>query len=89
MRLIRQRIEKRDGSGTATLLPEEPEDMVFGFFFFFFNYLFFVVAGFIVISNPLHDFVIYIIRKLHYVNVKSETRETIKKSFHLHLFHTM
>ena len=29
MRLIRQRIEKRDGSGTATLLPEEPEDMVF------------------------------------------------------------
>ena len=29
MRLIRQRIEKRDGSGTATLLPEESEDMVF------------------------------------------------------------
>ena len=28
MRLIKQRIEKRDGSGTATLLPEEPEDMV-------------------------------------------------------------
>ncbi|TKA81166.1 hypothetical protein B0A49_01879 [Cryomyces minteri] len=27
MRLIKQNIEKRDGSGTATLLPEEPEDM--------------------------------------------------------------
>ena len=28
MRLIKQNIEKKDGSGTATLLPEEPEDMV-------------------------------------------------------------
>lgn len=27
MRLIKQSIEKRDGSGSATLLPEEPEDM--------------------------------------------------------------
>lgn len=35
MRLIRQRIEKRDGSGTATLLPEEPEDMVNPHSFFF------------------------------------------------------
>jgi len=28
MRLIKQNIEHKDGSGTATLLPEEPEDMV-------------------------------------------------------------
>ena len=28
MRLIKQSIEKKDGSGSATLLPEEPEDMV-------------------------------------------------------------
>ena len=28
MRLIKQNIEQKDGSGTATLLPEEPEDMV-------------------------------------------------------------
>lgn len=28
MRLIKQNIERKDGSGTATLLPEEPEDMV-------------------------------------------------------------
>ena len=28
MRLIKQNIEKKDGSGSATLLPEEPEDMV-------------------------------------------------------------
>ena len=28
MRLIKQNIEKKDGSGTATLLPEESEDMV-------------------------------------------------------------
>jgi protein pelota len=27
MRLIKQSIEKKDGSGSATLLPEEPEDM--------------------------------------------------------------
>ncbi|KAK5165749.1 Translation factor pelota [Saxophila tyrrhenica] len=27
MRLIKQNIEQKDGSGTATLLPEEPEDM--------------------------------------------------------------
>ncbi|KAK4991019.1 Translation factor pelota [Elasticomyces elasticus] len=27
MRLIKQNIEKKDGSGSATLLPEEPEDM--------------------------------------------------------------
>ncbi|CAK4033694.1 hypothetical protein D0862_00884 [Lecanosticta acicola] len=27
MKLIRQSIEKKDGSGSATLLPEEPEDM--------------------------------------------------------------
>jgi hypothetical protein len=29
MKLIKQNIERRDGSGSATLLPEEPEDMVF------------------------------------------------------------
>lgn len=28
MKLIKQSIEKKDGSGSATLLPEEPEDMV-------------------------------------------------------------
>jgi hypothetical protein len=28
MRLIKQNIIEKDGSGTATLLPEEPEDMV-------------------------------------------------------------
>jgi protein pelota len=28
MRLIKQSIEQKDGSGSATLLPEEPEDMV-------------------------------------------------------------
>lgn len=28
MKLIRQNIVQKDGSGTATLLPEEPEDMV-------------------------------------------------------------
>lgn len=28
MRLIKQNIERKDGSGSATLLPEEPEDMV-------------------------------------------------------------
>jgi protein pelota len=28
MRLIKQNIEIKDGSGSATLLPEEPEDMV-------------------------------------------------------------
>ena len=28
MRLIKQNIVQKDGSGTATLLPEEPEDMV-------------------------------------------------------------
>lgn len=28
MRLIKSQIEKKDGSGFATLLPEEPEDMV-------------------------------------------------------------
>ena len=28
MRLVRQNIERKDGSGSATLLPEEPEDMV-------------------------------------------------------------
>jgi protein pelota len=28
MRLIKQNITVKDGSGTATLLPEEPEDMV-------------------------------------------------------------
>jgi len=28
MRLIKQNIEKKTGAGTATLLPEEPEDMV-------------------------------------------------------------
>lgn len=28
MRLIKQSIEKKDGSGSATLLPEDPEDMV-------------------------------------------------------------
>ena len=28
MRLIKQSIERKDGSGSATLLPEEPEDMV-------------------------------------------------------------
>ncbi|KAK3725866.1 Translation factor pelota [Vermiconidia calcicola] len=27
MRLIKQQIEKKDGSGSATMLPEEPEDM--------------------------------------------------------------
>ncbi|EMC99540.1 hypothetical protein BAUCODRAFT_340166 [Baudoinia panamericana UAMH 10762] len=27
MRLVRQNIERKDGSGSATLLPEEPEDM--------------------------------------------------------------
>jgi len=33
MRLIKQNIERKDGSGTATLLPEEPEDMVSMFVF--------------------------------------------------------
>lgn len=28
MRLIKQNIIEKDGSGSATLLPEEPEDMV-------------------------------------------------------------
>lgn len=28
MRLIKQNIDAKDGSGSATLLPEEPEDMV-------------------------------------------------------------
>ena len=28
MRLIKQNIEIKDGAGSATLLPEEPEDMV-------------------------------------------------------------
>ena len=28
MRLIKQEIERKDGSGKAVLLPEEPEDMV-------------------------------------------------------------
>jgi len=28
MRLIKQTIDRRDGSGSADLLPEEPEDMV-------------------------------------------------------------
>ena len=28
MRLLKQQIELKDGSGFATLLPEEPEDMV-------------------------------------------------------------
>lgn len=28
MRLIKQNIVEKDGSGSATLLPEEPEDMV-------------------------------------------------------------
>jgi hypothetical protein len=28
MKLIKQNIERKDGSGSATLLPEEPEDMV-------------------------------------------------------------
>lgn len=28
MRLIKQNIMEKDGSGSATLLPEEPEDMV-------------------------------------------------------------
>jgi protein pelota len=28
MRLIKQSIEIKDGAGSATLLPEEPEDMV-------------------------------------------------------------
>lgn len=28
MRLIKQNIERKTGSGSATLLPEEPEDMV-------------------------------------------------------------
>ena len=28
MRLIKQSILQRDGSGSATLLPEDPEDMV-------------------------------------------------------------
>jgi protein pelota len=28
MRLIKQNIVQKDGSGSATLLPEEPEDMV-------------------------------------------------------------
>lgn len=28
MRLIKQNIEKKTGAGGATLLPEEPEDMV-------------------------------------------------------------
>ena len=28
MKLIRQDIDQSDGSGSATLLPEEPEDMV-------------------------------------------------------------
>jgi protein pelota len=28
MRLIKQNIERKTGAGSATLLPEEPEDMV-------------------------------------------------------------
>jgi hypothetical protein len=28
MKLVRQQIEQKDGSGSATLMPEEPEDMV-------------------------------------------------------------
>lgn len=31
MRLVKQAIVQKDGSGTATLYPEEPEDMVSGF----------------------------------------------------------
>ena len=37
MRLIKQNIEKKDGSGSATLLPEEPEDMVGWFLCSYFN----------------------------------------------------
>jgi hypothetical protein len=28
MKLVKQHIEQKDGSGSATLMPEEPEDMV-------------------------------------------------------------
>jgi eRF1 domain 1 len=29
MKVLKNAIDKRDGSGSVTLLPEEPEDMVF------------------------------------------------------------
>lgn len=29
MRLVKSAIERKTGAGTATLLPEEPEDMVY------------------------------------------------------------
>ena len=37
MRLIKQNIERKDGSGSATLLPEEPEDMVSKFVLYAFS----------------------------------------------------